>query len=1510
MGLFQISFSVFLSMILIFSILTSIPFANEILKKHIVAAVTPMIEIQSPKSDGSGGMQDAVDAKDRIYYIQAGIDFGTLVFSVSADDAGSDLSISSSTEQLPPEFLITQDAHDKIDVNVNNITSIPDTELPASYVIEFNATTTGTSPISSFADVVFVIEPSNRPQPTVEFDKPIYSDRDNATIIINDTHLDCVVPSGSEPKERNIAVTGFPGITGGIPASRDNRDPMSATILRTAPLHVPSNAPTVTATYAPVLDSDCVFPAVQIPEGRVTVSASVILPTISFNSASYVVNDPTGQNSDKARLTIVDNGATGLDFVNVKLNMVSVSANNTETLKTFTTTSSLCVATDVEMSSCSMTLDRAGVSGTFTKDFSVSDLLSPGLDEDEVKIIALYDVPGNSDLSASATVSQRRGLSFTFSEGNTFYYTNETAALQLTDPNSNTHSDNFDTKWATLCTYDATAPSDQALGTSVVQLGERSRDSAIFVTSYRLAFVNQTDVLNDESKFLSGTDRDNYKSYIRNYAVVVAANHDTTVIVWQVGNVYDPSVQCPPSIPGSTPMNPIATIKPSIISDPDSAGRGQNIGATPHNSPPLVTAAQVNCNQYSYGPDTDGDGACDNWETASGLKLYYPAGGSQYWIFTYTCDPCSSLSYKHLDVYLEIDYVDNSNCAAPNNINWKPSTTAINNVKTAFANGDITNVDGTKGIKLHAYVGENIGGTNCPTSLNVWKVNGDSATDNSITTGDSYDEAKNTFFGKDSTERPNLDKGKGKWQVFHYGLFIPMQTQDTASSGVAEQLGNDLVVSLGIGGAFDNSVDEQQGTLMHELGHNLGLYHGGSADISGNDYNTNCKPNYPSVMTYIGQMRTPWTNASLTYSEDEMSNQDWQTDPYVSSTDPDEMAELKLSSQSSLSSVQIVWGISDGTVIPPAANVGKSSYANIDWSNNGAFSDSNSPPGSSQVINLGIPGCTSADPDGKIHAAEDWSHLKYNFRELNPDAFSTGFHFDHYAPLEVNSTIIHAIRNQSINTINYLVQNLNNDDIQVNNGTGCADPQFDGPAQNPEPGDSIDVLLGDPNYNLDPDEKDPIKQIRVYSDSDLVGQEYDATETGINNGIFEFGFDTSSSNSSSGKIFVKTGDDIHIQYVHPCLTNKNVPINITFRFNIGVGHKADPQIEKGSASPGVKSEFQKLLISNPDSIQKLVLNETVVLDEKGKATERASLENAIKELKNLTTTMDCMAGGICTDDLFAISNHVKTTLEFTINTIASFELALNTPYDNEGQTFNVTSYDFDCQNGVSASCTIIGNSDTATATIDTFQIDPTKERILLYVVGQGNLTLQFPEELVKTIYHVQSAVTGRDLNFEVINSTSIRIIDAPYSPNVLSIFYGPDLVAPATPRVTSNNGTIINTAAVGQQNLVLFNLTNYQRALNLSDYSQNFTLVFEVRDSSNITQNFAVLSGVIAPDVLSCTSCVQHNSTLWTLRPWNGTTLDGYKPGDYQLRIFLVDDLDSPKILSAVRVTTITVEGS
>ncbi|AZN36588.1 lamin tail domain-containing protein [Iodobacter ciconiae] len=102
----------------------------------------------------------------------------------------------------------------------------------------------------------------------------------------------------------------------------------------------------------------------------------------------------------------------------------------------------------------------------------------------------------------------------------------------------------------------------------------------------------------------------------------------------------------------------------------------------------------------------------------------------------------------------------------------------------------------------------------------------------------------------------NLSMDIRRKQVFHYLLMGNSQELDgkASYSGYAEIAGNDIIVTLGNWGLNADSPEEmnqlinyQASTIMHELGHNLGLKHGGNEDI-------NNKPNYYSVMNYLYQL--------------------------------------------------------------------------------------------------------------------------------------------------------------------------------------------------------------------------------------------------------------------------------------------------------------------------------------------------------------------------------------------------------------------------------------------------------------------------------------------------------------------------------------------------------------------------------------------------------------------------------------------------------------------------------
>jgi hypothetical protein len=243
--------------------------------------------------------------------------------------------------------------------------------------------------------------------------------------------------------------------------------------------------------------------------------------------------------------------------------------------------------------------------------------------------------------------------------------------------------------------------------------------------------------------------------------------------------------------------------------------------------------------------DGDGDGIPDCWEE-KGIQIE-KADGS---VITYNlpgADP------KHKDIYLEVDYM----------AGHAPVSGSVEDVVQAFANAPVANAHGGPGITLHAPVDEAVPAVpklqlhpSLPGDLN-------DLADIKSTTPSSGTHCGAGFFGTRG-ERDDPDcvlKLLAKRLVYRYALFAASQPNDAdgtanTSSGVGEFPGNDFMVTLGGWGPASISAAGGQkaaeaGTFMHELGHTLGLAHGGGDAV-------NCKPNYLSVMNYVFQF--PYAN--------------------------------------------------------------------------------------------------------------------------------------------------------------------------------------------------------------------------------------------------------------------------------------------------------------------------------------------------------------------------------------------------------------------------------------------------------------------------------------------------------------------------------------------------------------------------------------------------------------------------------------------------------------------------
>lgn len=252
--------------------------------------------------------------------------------------------------------------------------------------------------------------------------------------------------------------------------------------------------------------------------------------------------------------------------------------------------------------------------------------------------------------------------------------------------------------------------------------------------------------------------------------------------------------------------------------------------------------------------DWDGDGIPNDWEQI-GIDINSD-GLIDYGLSSFNVSPL------HKDLFIEIDYMKNHGVFEG----------VLGKIQQAFKDSGVCNPDKIPGINLHIQYDQEIPHQPVvetysfvgPDYLRTWK---------------GFDDLKKEYFGtkQEKDDNPNVNYTLlAKSKIFHYVIFAhAIDNIDNPTSGLSRDIPSmDLIVSLGnwkSGGAnvighYNGNDNHQAGTLMHELGHNLGLEHGGGDEI-------NCKPNYLSIMNYLRQMPVILPSAfyKLDYSRIELN---------------------------------------------------------------------------------------------------------------------------------------------------------------------------------------------------------------------------------------------------------------------------------------------------------------------------------------------------------------------------------------------------------------------------------------------------------------------------------------------------------------------------------------------------------------------------------------------------------------------------------------------------------------
>lgn len=264
--------------------------------------------------------------------------------------------------------------------------------------------------------------------------------------------------------------------------------------------------------------------------------------------------------------------------------------------------------------------------------------------------------------------------------------------------------------------------------------------------------------------------------------------------------------------------------------------------------------------------DVDNDGIPDEWEThgiilGDGTKMSLQHWGSQP---------------NKQDLYLQVNWMkpewktlgcdesdtkaNTEECKTANTKSYRPKTQTFD---------DLTHLFSEHNINLHIDAGDYY--TNIPNYTTRYG-------------GETLDYQR--YYFNDGTTRKNTLTNASdlllgdREKIFHVCVIGDQTEPGKYTSGVGMVKGNTFFVA---NNSRMHTEEQVRNTILHELGHNLGLEHAGPAHHAVNAVTQNKNPDYTSVMNYTYQWDT------FNYSEHPYTTLDTQGNPLTIPTDWDSL---------------------------------------------------------------------------------------------------------------------------------------------------------------------------------------------------------------------------------------------------------------------------------------------------------------------------------------------------------------------------------------------------------------------------------------------------------------------------------------------------------------------------------------------------------------------------------------------------------------------------------------------